>query len=258
MNRQSFRKKYRRIRALSSRTVKELVRDPLSWIFALAFPLVMLALFTVINSKIPPEAGMTQFAPVSVGPGILVFAQSFLILFVSLLVSGDRDSALLTRLQVTPAAPSEFHLGYTLPAVLLGLVQGLLTMAAVWVLSLSGGEALSFMGCLAAVFFTIPAMLFCIGLGMLLGTLLSAKAAPGISSAILSAASFLGGCWMDVALLGDGFETVCTLLPWYPAVRMGRAVLGSGTWHLQDLAVTVLWAVLVHLMAYAVRKKRFC
>ena len=141
MNRQSFRKKYRRIRALSGRTVKELVRDPLSWIFALAFPLVMLALFTVINSKIPPEAGMTQFAPVSVGPGILVFAQSFLILFVSLLVSGDRDSALLTRLQVTPAAPSEFHLGYTLPAVLLGLVQGFLTMTVVWVLSLSGGEA---------------------------------------------------------------------------------------------------------------------
>lgn len=258
MNRQSLQKKCRRVRALSRRTAKELLRDPLSWIFALAFPLVMLGLFTVIDSRIPPEAGVTQFAPASVGPGILVFAQCFLTLFVSLLVSGDRDCALLTRLQVTPAAPAEFHLGYTLPAVLLGLAQGILTMTAVWLLSLSAGEALPPGGCLAAVFCGIPTMVFCIGLGVFLGTLLSQKAAPGISSAILSAAAFLGGCWMDTALLGAVFETVCTLLPWYPAVRMGRAVLGGGPWLLRDLAAAILWAALAHLAAYGARKNRLC
>ena len=94
---------YRRVLALSERTGKELIRDPLSWVFALAFPLLMLFLFRIIHSSIPPEAGMTQFAPASIGPGILIFAQCFLTLFVSLLVSGDRDSALLTRLRVTPA-----------------------------------------------------------------------------------------------------------------------------------------------------------
>ncbi|MBR4959869.1 MAG: hypothetical protein IKY52_03120, partial [Clostridia bacterium] len=62
------------------------------------------------------------------------------------------------------------------------------------------------------------------------------------------AASFLGGCWMDVSLLGEGFEMVCTLLPWYPSVRLARAVLGGGAWYPADLAVAVLWAAVFHLL----------
>ena len=238
----------RRIRALSHRTVRELVRDPLSWVFALAFPLLMLVMFAVIDSRIPAEAGMTQFAPASIAPGILVFGQCFLTLLLSLLVSGDRDSALCARLRVTPAENFEFHLGYALPALLLGLVQGGLTMAAAFVLSCIRGEALSLMGCGAAVVSGVFSLLFCIGLGIFLGSVLSSKAAPGISSVILSAASFLGGCWMDVSLLGEGFEMVCTLLPWYPSVRLARAVLGGGAWYPADLAVAVLWAAVFHLL----------
>ena len=179
-------------------------------------------------------------------------------LFVSLLVSGDRDSALLTRLRVTPAGPMEFHLGYTLPPVLLGLVQSLLTMGAVWVMALADGTPLSLADCLLVILCTLPLMLFCIGFGILLGTLLSVKAAPGVASAILSAAAFLGGCWMDISLLGDKFAAVCTALPWFPAVRMGRAILGTGTWLWQDLAVTAAWALLVHAAACLLRRKQFC
>lgn len=250
--------RYRRVLALSERTGKELIRDPLSWVFALAFPLLMLFIFRIINDSIPPEAGITQFAPASIGPGILIFAQCFLTLFVSLLVSGDRDSALLTRLRVTPAGPMEFHLGYTLPTVLLGLVQSLLTMGVVWIMALADGTPLSLAGCLLAILCALPLMLFCIGFGILLGTLLSVKAAPGVASVVLSAAAFLGGCWMDISLLGDGFAAVCTVLPWFPAVRMGRALLGTGTWLWQDLAVTTAWALLVHLAACLLRRKQFC
>ena len=238
----------RRIRALSCRTVREFVRDPLSWVFALAFPLLMLVMFTVIDSRIPPETGMTQFAPASIAPGILVFGQCFLTLLLSLLVSGDRDSALCARLRVTPAEHFEFHLGYALPALFLGLAQGILTMAAAFVLARIRGDALSLADCGVCVLSGVFSLLFCIGLGIFLGSVLSPKAAPGISSVILSAASFLGGCWMDTALLGKGFETVCTLLPWYPSVRMARAVLGAAQWQPADLAVAVFWAALFHLL----------
>ena len=169
-------------------------------------------------------------------------------LLLSLLVSGDRDSALCTRLRVTPTAYPEFHLGYVLPALVLGLAQGILTMAAAYVLSLIRGEALSLTGCAAAVGVSMLSLLFCIGLGIFLGSVLSPKAAPGISSVILSAASFLGGCWMDVSLLGKGFETVCTFLPWYPAVRMARAVFDPALRQPADLAVAVFWAVFFHLL----------
>lgn len=245
-----------RILALSGRTVTELCRDPLSWIFALALPLLLLALFTVINSRIPAEAAMTRFRPENVGPGILVFAQNFLTLFVALLVSGDRDSAFLTRLRVTPADSRDFHWGYTLPAMLLGILQGILTMAVVWLLSVPGGGRLSFAGCMGAVVMTVPCMVFCVGLGILFGRLLSSKAAPGISSAVLSLSSFLGGCWMDVALLGEVFETVCSFLPWYPAVRLGRWMTGAAEFVPADLAAVCLWAVLIHGLALAAEQRK--
>lgn len=245
-----------RILALSGRTVSELCRDPLSWIFALAFPLLMLALFSIINSRIPPEAAMTQFRPGNIGPGILVFAQNFLTLFVALLVSGDRDNAFLTRLLVSPAAPSEFHWGYTLPAMVLGMLQGTLTMTAVWLLSLTGGDALSFAGCMGAVVCTVPSMVFCVGLGILFGRLLSQKAAPGIASAVLSLSSFLGGCWMDVTLLGDVFAGICTVLPWYPAVRIGRWLLGTADFVPADAAVMCLWAAGIHIAALLANRRR--
>ncbi len=235
-----------RVMAMTHRTMLELLRDPLSWIFALALPLGLLGLFTLIDSRIPPEAGVEQFRPAAIGPGMLIFSQSFLTLFVSLLVSGDRDSAFLTRLQVTPATALDFHLGYTVPGLLLGLAQGLLTMASLWILTLLRGEALSLLGCLAALVCGIPALIFSIGLGILLGSLLSPKAAPGIASVGITVSSFLGGCWMDISLMGDGFAWVCEALPWYPAVRMGRAVLGLGDFRPVDLLICLGWAMLVH------------
>lgn len=245
-----------RILALSGRTVIELCRDPLSWIFALAFPLLMLLLFRLIDSRIPSEAGMTQFRPGNIGPGILVFAQNFLTLFVALLVSGDRDNAFLTRLLASPAVPAEFHWGYALPAMLLGILQGILTMTAVWLLSLAGGEALSFAGCMGTVVCTVPFMAFCVGLGILLGNLLSQKAAPGIASAVLSLSSFLGGCWMDVNLMGAVFAKICTFLPWYSSVRTGRWMLGMAAFVPADLAVVCLWAVLVHGAALFLKRQK--
>lgn len=245
-----------RILALSGRTVTELCRDPLSWIFALVFPFLMLALFRLIDSRIPPEAAMTQFRPGNIGPGILVFSQNFLTLFVALLVSGDRDNAFLTRLLASPAVPAEFHWGYALPAMALGILQGVLTMTALWLLSLTGGEALSFAGCMGAVVCTIPSMAFCVGLGILLGKLLSSKAAPGIASAVLSLSSFLGGCWMDVNLLGDVYAKICTLLPWYPAVRIGRRLLGTADFVPADAAVICLWAAGIHIAALLANRRR--
>lgn len=50
-----------RILAFSGRNLKELLRDPLSYIFCLGFPLVMLVIMSIVNQSIPPEAGMTIF-----------------------------------------------------------------------------------------------------------------------------------------------------------------------------------------------------
>ena len=82
----------------ASRNFKEIIRDPLSWIFCVGFPIVMLVIMTVINNSIPAQAGMTLFELPKLVPGIIVFGFTFITLFTSLLVSGDRKDAFLLRI----------------------------------------------------------------------------------------------------------------------------------------------------------------
>ena len=50
-----------RVLAFADRNRKEILRDPLSYIFCLAFPLAMLVVMTLVNASIPKESGMTVF-----------------------------------------------------------------------------------------------------------------------------------------------------------------------------------------------------
>ena len=50
----------KRTMLFTSRNAKEILRDPLSVLFGLGFPLVILLLLHFINRSIPQEAGMTQ------------------------------------------------------------------------------------------------------------------------------------------------------------------------------------------------------
>lgn len=65
----------------ADRCVKELLRDPLSWIFCLLFPLAMLAIFTWLAGSIPAEAGMEIFQIDRLCAGIAVFSFTFVMLF---------------------------------------------------------------------------------------------------------------------------------------------------------------------------------
>ena len=91
-----------RIKAFVERNIKELLRDPLSYLFCLGFPVVMLVLMTIINKSIPPQANMTVFRIDNLCAGITVFGLTFLMLFATLLTSKDRTSSFLMRLYASP------------------------------------------------------------------------------------------------------------------------------------------------------------
>ena len=48
-----------KIKAFAVRNGMEILRDPLSYIFCVGFPLVMLVVMTLVDRSIPAEAGMT-------------------------------------------------------------------------------------------------------------------------------------------------------------------------------------------------------
>ncbi|MBQ7455254.1 MAG: ABC transporter permease [Clostridia bacterium] len=230
----------KRALCFAGRCVKEIVRDPLTLFFGLAFPLVLLLLMSLIQANIP----VALFEINHLAPGVAVFGQSFITLFAALLISRDRSTALLARLFSTPLTASGFLLGYLLPLLPMALAQG----AIVYTASLLLGLSLNVNVLLALLAGLAPALLY-IALGLLFGTILSDKQVGGICGALLTNLSaWLSGVWFDVSLLGGGFGAVCRVLPFYHAVEGCRAALNGGAvWG--HLAIVLAWAVGILILA---------
>lgn len=240
----------KRILAFSARNMKEILRDPLSYIFCLGFPLVMLVVMTIINSSIPAEANMTLFNIENLSGGIAVFGLSFVMLFTSLSVSKDRSSAFLTRLYATPMKSGDFIAGYVFSCLPLAVLQSIITFVASMIVGgIVGSDKLTVGGSLLALVVLIPSAVFFISVGLLFGSLLNEKAAPGLCSVVISLAALLGGVWFDCEAAGGAIYKVCSVLPFYHCVKAARmaAVLeidGVGIHLLISVGYAVAAAVL--------------
>ncbi|MBR6045342.1 MAG: ABC transporter permease [Ruminococcus sp.] len=213
--------------AFSSRNIKELIRDPLGYIFCIGLPLIMLVIMTVIDSSIPKENGPTVFHIENLAPGVAVFGQTFVMLFTSITVATDRSGAFLMRLYATPMTAADLTAGYILPMLTVALVQNFITLAAGFIISLIVGSALNVGGMLLCLLTLMPSALMFIGFGLIFGVLLSEKSAPGVSSLIISLGSFLGGIWYDPDSTGGVMLTICKCLPFYYCTKSSRAALAS-------------------------------
>ena len=108
-----------KLKAFSSRTAKEIIRDPLNLAFGLGFPVVLILLLSAIQANIPVELFVIE----NLSPGIAIFGLSFMTLFSATLIAKDRGSAILQRLYTTPLTPKDFILGYTLPILPIAVAQ---------------------------------------------------------------------------------------------------------------------------------------
>lgn len=213
------------MRALTfaSRNTKEITRDILTPIFGIAFPLVLLALLSAINSGIPEGYGPSNLKIENLAPGITVFGLSFLSLFASMLIAKDRTASFVLRLFTSPLKPSAFILGYTLPLLPMAMVQTVVC----YVFSLLMGLRLS-ANLLLAVVVNIPIAVVFIALGLLFGTVLNEKAVGGICGALLTNLSaWFSNIWFDTSMVGGAFETIADLLPFAHAVSAARAAVAG-------------------------------
>ena len=184
----------RRMRFFASRNAREILRDPISVGFGVAFPILLLLLLSFLNRHIPAEAHMTLFEPEQLAPGVSVFSLSFLALFSALLLSRDRSSALILRLYASPLTGRDFILGYLLPMLPMALAQTLVCLLAAIPLGLPVSWRI-----LACTAVNVPIALVNLALGMLCGTLLPEKAVGGMCGALLTNVSaWLSGIWFSL------------------------------------------------------------
>lgn len=236
-----------RMWAFSSRTAREILRDPLTLFFGLGFPIILLFLLTAIQANVP----VSLFEIERLTPGIAVFGLSFVTLFSATLISRDRETAFLWRLYTTPLTAADFILGYALPIIPIAAVQSAVCYTAALFMGLRLSAAVIY-----AVLFIIPVSLFYIALGLLCGSVLSVKQAGGICGALLTNLSaWLSGVWFDLDLVGKAFKRIAYLLPFVHATELERAVtageyshiLPHFIWVLGYTAVTAAAAVLLFL-----------
>lgn len=233
--------------AFAKRNAKEILRDPLTVLFGLGFPLVLILLLSAIQANIP----VSLFEIGQLAPGIAVFGLSFMTLFSATLIARDRGSSLLQRLYTTPLAPLDFILGYTLPVVPFAVAQSIVCYAVAVLLGLEVTVNILF-----AVLFILPISVLFIALGLLFGSILNDKQVGGICGALLTNLSaWLSGTWFDLDLVGGAFREIAYLLPFVHAVELERAVLAGNFdgmlphlwWVLGYAAVSLFAAVLLFL-----------
>ena len=205
----------------SSRTAKEILRDPLNLGFGIGFPVVLLLLLSAIQANVP----VSLFEIEQLAPGIAVFGLSFMTLFSATLIAKDRESAFLARLYTTPLTAADFIFGYMLPLLPIALAQCLITYGAAILLGLAVTVDL-----LYAVLLILPISLFFIALGLLAGSVLNVKQVGGICGALLTNLSaWLSGTWFDLDLVGGAFRKIAYALPFVHAVEAERAVLSGNS-----------------------------
>lgn len=224
----------RRTLVFASRNTKELLRDILTLIFGILFPLVLLILLSVINRSIPKEAAMTLFEINSLLPGVAVFGLSFISLFTATIVSKDRCTSFILRLYTSPLKSSQYILGYTLPLIPVALVQIIVCYVAAFFMGLEYTPDI-FPGILV----NVPTSILYISIGLLCGTLFNDKMVGGVCGALLTNLSaWLSSTWFDIELIGGTFEKVANLLPFIHAVKAGRFALSG---EFSEILPEIIW-----------------
>jgi ABC-2 type transport system permease protein len=203
--------------AFASRNGKELLRDPLSLVFCIVFPLFLLVLVAVLNKKMPP---VEIFKIENFAPGTAVFSFSFLTLFSGMLIAKDRTTSFLTRLFASPLTASDYILGYSLPLLPMAIAQSAVFFVVAFFFELPITPNV-----LLTLIVLIPAAVLFIGFGLLFGSVLTDKQLGGFFSIFVWLEVFVSGMWLPLKLVGGVIERIAYALPFVHAIDAAKAAL---------------------------------
>jgi len=229
-----------RFTELAVRNFKEMLRDPISMGLEIGIPAVFLVIFWALGRSMGDESFLTTTMLV---PGIAVFGFAFLLMFSAMMLSRDRESALLSRLLTAPLKPRDFILSYSLPYIPMVILQIAVCfgIGALLGLEMPGNAGLAFLALLVMG-------ICCVELGMILGLLFNVNQASGVGSVIITLVALLGGIWIDIEAIGGVFYIIGNALPFAHAIDAARdAMMGAG---FSSIATDFYWVLglsLIHI-----------
>ncbi len=235
-----------RIRAFCKRNFLELIRDPLSTIFAIILPLFLLFIFQQFD--IPNSAYMLE----NFTPSIVIFGFSFITMFTSMLVAKDRSTSLLVRLSVSPMKTIHYVLGYALSVLPIVLLQLVLFFALALILGLSPSVEI-----LYCALICLPISLLFIALGILIGSFTNEKSSSGVASIVIQLVAFTSGMWFSGDMLSKGFSVVCKVLPFESCALILKNIITKSNLDFLRASLTFLaYTLVVVVLALLVFAKK--
>lgn len=235
-----------RIITFAKRNLKEIIRDPLSIIFAIILPLFLLYIFE--QFKIPNEVyNIENFTP-----GIIIFSLSFITMFTSSLVAKDRSTSLTTRLEVSPMKSIDYILGYSISVLPIVLIQNILFFMTAMLLGLNFSINIIY-----TILVSIPISLLFISLGILIGTITNEKSSSGVSSIVVQLVAFTSGMYFSTDMVGNTFSTICKILPFQSTLNITKSVLNNSYNNiLTSILVVVIYTVITIVLEIFLFKKK--
>ncbi|MDY3659214.1 MAG: ABC transporter permease [Eubacteriales bacterium] len=209
--------------ALTKRNLKEMLRDPLSIVFCLIFPVIMLVLMQAISmniSFIPDNFKIQSYAS-----GICVFGYAFIGMFVSLQIATDKNTSFIKRLNIAPTKKWTYYLSFVCSSLPLAFAQTILFFAIALIFKFPFNVNL-----ILSIIYLIPSALLYITLGIMIGIICSNEKQTGpISSIFISLVGIFGGVFMPLSSLSNGFLTFVNALPFSHTVMIASELHTIGT-----------------------------
>ena len=235
-----------RILTFANRNFKEIIRDPLSIIFAIILPLFLLFIFQ--QFKIPNDIYKIE----NFTPGIIIFSFAFITLFTATLISKDRSTSLLIRLGVSPLKPKEYVLGYIVAVLPIVIIQNVLFFIVAIILGLEFNVNVIY-----TILASIPISILFIALGILIGSITTEKSASGVSSIVVQLVAFTSGMYFSTDMVGNTFSKICNILPFSRCTIITKSILNGNYQNLLSSSlILVLYTIFTLIISIMIFKKK--
>lgn len=235
-----------KIFTFAKRNFKEIIRDPLSIIFAIILPLFLLYIFQ--QFKIPNEVYKIE----NFTPGIIIFSLAFITMFTASLVAKDRSSSLTMRLGVSPMRGIDYILGYGISVLPIVFIQNVLFFMVSLLLGLKFSISIIY-----TILISLVISILYIALGILIGTISGEKSSSGISSIVIQLVAFTSGMYFSTDMVGDTFSLICKLLPFNGTLNITKGVLNNNySDMLYSVCIVIIYSIIIIFTASLLFKKR--
>ena len=227
-----------RMLTFAQRNRKEILRDPVTLLFGILLPIIIMWLFSIMQKNMPIDLYSIE----NLTPGVVVFSFSFITLFSGMLLGKDKSTSFLTRIFASPMTATDFIVGYTLPLLPVAILQIFICFISAFVLDLPFNISVI----ISFIVLIIISFLY-IGFGILLGTFLTDKQVGGAFAIFVNLSAWLSGTWFELDMIGGTFKTFSYLLPFAHARDATRATLAG---EYGDLVVPLLWVIGYTIVIY--------